>query len=282
MHLLDKINFVKMTGAGNDFIVIDNRTEDLSLDWSNLAPKICHRRKGVGADGLIVLERSSDVSFTMNYFNADGSYGGMCGNGGRCAALYIMQEQKIREVSFHALDYIYSANLINNELLRLRMKDPTDVRLSLSIGLGPEKIALNYIDTGSPHVVVFLDELPQKLRQAIQTQGINEIGRQIRYHPFFSPKGTNVNFVEKLDNNTISMRTYERGVEEETLACGTGSIACALISALKWKFPSPVQVKTKGGDILQVIFNRAGESIHEIILEGPAKVVFYGQYTMSD
>jgi diaminopimelate epimerase len=274
------IDFVKMSGAGNDFILIDNRGNRYTIDWNELAPIISDRRYGVGADGLLIVEDSVKTDFRMKYYNSDGSFGGMCGNGGRCIALYIMNDHKKSEIKFEALDYIYSAKQIDNNVI-LRMKSPKDITSNI-INISDEIIPLLSIDTGAPHVVIFQKDLSPKLRKIIQVQGIKNIGSQIRQHHAFQPSGTNVNFVDILDANRISMRTYERGVEDETLACGTGAIASAIASSINNNFASPVEVKARSGETLTIRFRREYEEFSEIELIGSAKKIFHGRFSFQD
>ncbi len=268
-----------MTGAGNDFILIDNRTRKLQLDWPALAPTLCDRRYGIGADGLLIIEPSDKADFRMLYFNADGSYGGMCGNGGRCAALFMSAALHRPEVRFEALDHIYEARPSGTEII-LSMKDPADIRLHQSLSLNSTTIEYHFVNTGSPHAVVYLDALPQPLRQALDERGVTELGRPIRHHPDLQPEGANVDFIAVGADGTVSMRTYERGVEEETLACGTGAVACSIITALLQHLPSPVRIRTKSNEILKVHFRHADGEVTGVSLQGSAHLVFEGTYTL--
>jgi diaminopimelate epimerase len=266
-----------MTGAGNDFVVIDNKDGRYTFEWSSVAPFLCNRRYGVGADGLIIIEKSFKANFRMNYYNADGSYGGMCGNGGRCSALFVMGQLNRREVSFEALDYIYNAAMPpGNDRLQLRMKDPHSIALNININIFNEMIVTHFVNTGSPHVILFMDELPKNIFNKISTEGIAAVGKEIRNHKDFLPDGTNVNFATVMENNTIAMRTYERGVEDETLACGTGSVATAIITSLVKGYTAPITIKTRSNENVLVTFDKEGEGIKNVVLEGPAKIVFKG------
>lgn len=274
---MQTIEFVKMTGAGNDFVLIDNRHGRYSYDWSSLSPVVCNRRYGVGADGLLVIEPSIKALFKMNYYNADGSFGGMCGNGGRCSAFYIMEQMKYREVDFEALDYVYHASkATGDERLQLWMKDPHGIQLHKEINIFNEMLITHSINTGSPHVILFMDELPLAVQGKILNDGIHELGKSIRNHVSFSPDGTNVNFVTLSGQNVIEMRTYERGVEDETLACGTGSIAAAAITSIVKGYNNPMTVRTRSNELLRVSFDKEGERLTNVILEGSAKKVFSG------
>lgn len=276
-NLVSIIRFTKMTGAGNDFVVVDNLDEAYAHDWNSMAPKLCDRRYGVGADGLIVLEKSDIADVRMMYFNADGSYGGMCGNGGRCVASYMMEMRGTRDISIEALDYVYKATG-EPERISLAMKDPKDFRKKVHLKLALGSIYASYLNTGSPHAVTFVEWLPENFKEHITHHGIKVLGREIRHDPAFFPEGTNVSFVSIIDEQTISVRTYERGVEDETLACGTGAVACAIISSLLYGVNAPVTVIPKSGSALKVSFKSNDNDPTGVILEGPVKKVFAGEY----
>lgn len=273
-HTLD---FTKMTGAGNDFVLIDNRKQKLAIDWPSFAPAACNRRYGIGADGLIVLELSNRAKFTMRYFNADGSEGGMCGNGGRCAAHFMMHSEELKDVQFEALNYIYSARQIGDHV-QLKMKDPSALNSNLLIDVLGETARLHCMDTGAPHAILFRDELPETARRMLEASGMSDLGRMIRYHPSFRPGGTNVDLVDVNSDGSISMRTYERGVEDETLACGTGAVACSAISALMKGINPPISVRTRSDEILKVNFTVRADRVSDVMLEGSAKSVYRGQF----
>jgi diaminopimelate epimerase len=270
-----EINFVKMTGAGNDFVLIDNRSNSWSVDWPAFAPLVCHRRYGIGADGLLILEASKSVDFAMKYYNADGSYGGMCGNGGRCISRFYMENMHKKETAFEALDYVYTARL-EGETVSLKMKNPSRIKLNELLTIKDQSFRTHFIDTGSPHVVIYVKDLPTRLDEEIKRIGIVNLGRGVRNHFRYAPDGTNVNFLEIENANTIRMRTYERGVENETLACGTGSVASAIISALVMDMPSPIRVHVRSGEKLVVSFDRNGSDISNVQLSGSASFVFKG------
>jgi diaminopimelate epimerase len=271
------IAFRKMTGAGNDFVLVDNREARLNADWPRLTRFLCHRRHGIGADGLLVIEPGSGATFEMLYFNADGSSGGMCGNGGRCAALYEMSSQGKQQVTFEALGHTYSAENASAGEVKLHMKDPHGILEHVQIDVGGESLVVHFVDTGSPHAVLFVAEMNSHLRETLSSAGVTDIGRAIRYHSVFAPLGTNVDFV-RVGNELsgISLRTYERGVEGETLACGTGSIASAIMASLRYGLAPPVRVTTRGGDVLTVTFEQTGRSFSNVALQGPAREIFSG------
>lgn len=252
-----KFHFFKYQATGNDFILIDNRSGDLSFSKEQIG-KLCDRRFGVGADGLILIENDPSANFGVNYYNSDGSQS-LCGNGSR-AAVHFASYLGITNgtASFGAYDGLHNAELLPSGVVRLKMNDVLKV----------DRIEEDYlIDTGSPHYIRFVT--------GIQDFPVVEQGRKIRYSERFQAQGVNVNFVELLESNTIFVRTYERGVEDETLSCGTGVTAGALAASFSG-FQSPVHVRTRGGE-LHVEFKTGQSGIfHDIFLTGPAKMVFEG------
>ncbi|MFN0158868.1 MAG: diaminopimelate epimerase [Bacteroidota bacterium] len=265
---MHRIEFTKVSGAGNDFVLIDDRLDSLPTNKPLLAQTLCSRVFGIGADGLLVLQKSNHVDFKMSYYNADGSFGGMCGNGGRCIARYAyLKGVAGPRMTFEALDFNYMAE-INGENVRLWMKQPKNFKENIQIKTELGVFAAYFIDNGSPHVIIFVED--------VSTINVHDIGRAIRENNLFSPAGTNVNFVQVIGPNSISIRTYERGVEDETLACGTGSVAAALVSVLSGRVKHPVQVGVRSGEKLQVNFELRGESAHNVSLEGSAHMLFQG------
>ncbi len=262
------IRFTKASGAGNDFVLVNNISGEIRTDYPRLARAACDRHFGVGGDGLLVLERSARADFAMLYYNADGSYGGMCGNGGRCIARFAFVEGIAgARQRFDALDHVYEAEIGINSV-RLHMKDPVNFKRGLSFtGPGGGKQG-SFIDTGSPHVVIFEID-PGNV-------DVTKSGRAIRNDPMFLPGGTNVNFARVKGGSTIEIRTYERGVESETLACGTGSVASALVSSVIHNLDSPVTVCVRSGESLQVHFKKTAATWTEVFLEGSAHMLFSG------
>jgi diaminopimelate epimerase len=262
------LRFTKMNGAGNDFVMIDNRLGDLQLA-SDQITKICDRHRGVGADGVLVLERAANgADFRMRYYNADGGEAEMCGNGARCFARYADRVAGPREkLSFETPAGVIGAAL-QGELVRLEMGDPKDLRLGITVPLPNKQVATHFVNSGVPHVIVPVDDL-----ESVDVRGL---GSAIRRHEMFAPKGANVNFLKERGPRQISIRTYERGVEDETLACGTGVVASALIFAAVKKADGPIAVLVRGGNELQVGFDRAGDQFQNVTLTGPADFVFEG------
>lgn len=258
-----KIEFYKYEGAGNDFIMIDNR--DLGfVPEAKIINRLCDRHFGIGADGLILLENDTEVDFSMRYFNADGNEGSMCGNGGRCIAWFAKNSGIDKsEFVFNAIDGLHSAAIIQeamvDSIIKLKMIDVDDV-LKMD--------GNHFVDTGSPHLLIDVND--------VEDIDVFNEGRKIRNGPSFNEDGVNVNFVQ-IKNNLIKIRTYERGVENETLACGTGSVAAALVSMFVDKtLESPINIKARGGD-LKVYAKRTKNGFSDIWLEGPAKSVFKGE-----
>jgi diaminopimelate epimerase len=269
-----KIAFTKMSGAGNDFIVIDNRLKRIK-NGSKAAKVLCDRRWGVGADGLLLIEKSRTASYRMMYYNADGSYGGMCGNGGRCIAFYAVSHKLApKKHSFEALGHNYSVDVRKSEVV-LTMQNPRGLQLNSDLAVESQVITVNSVDTGSPHVVIPVGNL-KELGNSLEELDVLKLGRSIRYHDDFKETGTNVNFIQKKKDNSIEIRTYERGVEGETLACGTGSVASALVGSRIWNMRSPITVIPKSGYVLRVEFDEIGDRLSNIRLAGPARVVFTG------
>ena len=265
------MKFSKMEGTGNDFVVIDNRSGTIK-DRKSLARRICLRKKGVGADGLLLLEKSDKADFKMRIFNPDGSEPEMCGNGARCIARFAYLEGIVdKECCFETLSGLVSA-YINEERVRIRMKDPRFLNLNLKLSLKDNSYQGYHLDTGVPHFVLFVPEVEKVI--------LEKVGPEIRYHQYFQPEGTNVNFVEA-KGNFLKVRTYERGVEAETLSCGTGVTAAAIVASLVQGFSSPVKVTTKGGH-LRIHFQRKNEdNFTQVFLEGEVRFVYKGEYNES-
>lgn len=259
-----------MTGSGNDFIMFDNRSGNIK-EPAKLAKWVCDRHFGVGADGMILIEKSETTDFKMVYFNSDGSFGGMCGNGGRCVAklAYMLGITK-EKITFEANGKFYKAEILDDEKVKLYLPMPKTKKFNLKLKLGKKLFKAHFIDTGAPHLVLFTDE--NKIKN-IEKINLNNLGRKLRFHPRFE-NGTNVNFVTLLDENSIRMRTYERGVEAETLACGTGSVASAIASAEIKNIKPPIKVKTTSGETLTVGWNTKKAKF--VYLEGSAKVICEG------
>jgi len=268
------LHFTKMNGAGNDFVLVDNRTLSLKLSRETIA-RLCDRHRGVGADGLLAVEPAhKGADFRMRYYNSDGGEADMCGNGARCFARFANRLSGPREsISFETQAGVIVANF-TGDLVRLAMSDPKDLSLNIDLGLKQETLIAHFINTGVPHAVVQVGD--------IETVAVAKLGALIRFHEHFAPMGANANFIKPLDNRTIAIRTYERGVEAETLACGTGVVASAIIFHELTGASSPVGVRVRGGDLLEVGFEKIDGSYKNVILTGPADFVFDGECEWSN
>ena len=268
---MKSVEFYKLTAAGNDFVLIDNRKNIiLEKDFSILAKKLCDRRYCIGGDGLILLENSNKADFRMIYYNSDGSYASMCGNGGRSISMFAYKLGVCgKNMKFETDAGLITAQIKSDTVVKLALYNPKDLVLEEEIEIENQKYKISSLNTGVPHAVVYVDDL--------EKVDVLKYGNIIRFHKHYQPEGTNVNFV-KLDkeNNTLFVRTYERGVEGETLACGTGVTASSIISVILNKVKSPVHVITKGKDNLYVSCSIDNNKISNVFLEGPAIVAFTG------
>ncbi len=261
------IPFVKMSGTGNDFIIIDHRTPCIASEaMGEFAARVCRRKFSAGADGLILIEDSDQADFKWVFFNADGSVAEMCGNGARCAARFAyMHGIAPARMRFETLAGIIAAQVTDIQVA-VKMTDPVDLQLNREIVVDDLSLTLHSVDTGVPHAVVFVDD--------IAGMDVCAMGSLIRHHEAFMPAGTNVNFVQE-QGRALKVRTYERGVEDETLACGTGATACALVASLLDIVASPVDIITSGGDRLEISFDmKNGQSAENVFLKGSAHVVY--------
>ena len=264
------LKFWKMNGAGNDFVMLDNRSLSLQLDTATIA-KLCDRHRGVGSDGLLLVEPATDGGdVKMRYHNADGGEAEMCGNGARCFARYVnlLNDGKLPHLKFETLAGMISADYFGDQV-RINMSTPHSLKLNQDLPVAGSQLQVHSVNTGVPHAVVFVEDL--------EGTDVHGWGAGLRYHEAFKPKGTNANFVKVTGPGSISIRTYERGVEGETLACGTGMVACALIAHELHGFTSPVQVLVRGGDTLQIGFEKDGDTYKNVTLHGPADFVFEGE-----
>lgn len=259
-----KIEFFKYQGTGNDFVIIDNRDRKFDRNNYDLVSFLCHRRMGIGADGLMLLEKhdSPDIDFTMRYFNSDGKEASMCGNGGRCIAAFAVHQKAVKnpnEFYFEAVDGLHIAKY-NNGIVSLKMSDVNQIEIG-------DKFF--FLDTGSPH---YVSHAPQ-----IDNINLVKTGREIRNSDQFKPDGTNVNFVEEISDNHIKVRTYERGVEDETYSCGTGVVASAISTYVKNNKSSSFHIDVKGGKLEVNFEGNKKDGFKNIWLIGSATFVFKGQ-----
>jgi len=256
-----KFAFFKYQGTGNDFIIIDDRNRSFPIDHS-LIIQLCDRKFGIGSDGLILLQKSEKDDFHMEFFNPDASQS-FCGNGSRCACAFAYRIGIVdKEMRFTAIDGLHNGFILSEELVEVSMKNVEDLRFN------NEDLILN---TGSPHFIRFIDDLSK--------EDIIARGKEIRYSDEFAKEGINVNLVEVISPTLLNCATYERGVENETLSCGTGVTAVALAANAAKNMSSPVNVKTKGGQ-LSVRFTKGNEGYSDVFLKGPVKLVFKGEITL--
>lgn len=264
------VDFTKMNGAGNDFILLDNRAGEIALTEEQVV-RLCHRQRGIGADGLLLLVpcQSGKADWAWSFFNSDGSRAEMCGNGARCFARYVRHLTGTSQpISFETGAGIIRAEF-DGDRVSVTLTSPRDLILNQKIPLSHGTECVHFINTGVPHAVVFVPEADKV--------PVASVGAAIRWHPHFAPKGANANFVQVLAPGHIRVRTYERGVEGETLACGTGVTASALVSSRVHGFRSPIEVQVQGGDRLEVMFEDKGEDFQNVQLKGPAEFVYRGR-----
>jgi diaminopimelate epimerase len=266
------IPFCKMSGAGNDFIIIDHRTPMIPKDrMAEFARLVCRRKFSVGADGLFLIEPSNRADFKWRFFNADGSEAEMCGNGARCVARFAyMHGIAAARMRFETLAGIIDATVADNRAT-VTMTAPHSFRYDRQIEVAGQSMTVHAVDTGVPHIVLFVADI-----DAVDVVGL---GRALRHHPLFAPAGTNVNFIGRTDHG-FRIRTYERGVEDETMACGTGVVAGSLIAVAKGLAQSPVEMVTSGGIALTVhVSGGQGAEASRVLLKGPAHLIYRGELT---
>ncbi len=264
---MNPIPFTKMSGTGNDFIIIDNRARVVADDGlTDFIRKVCRRKMSVGADGLILIESSDQADFRWRFFNSDGSLAEMCGNGARCAARFAF----LNGIAGESLSFETEAGIITGQVsdggAKVKIPDPSDLRLDYRIALKSGPLTVSSVNTGVPHVVVMTD--------SVEEVDVLGLGREIRNHDAFAPAGTNVNFICSQRPGQLDIRTYERGVEDETLACGTGAIASALVAACKLNWPSPISLKTRSKERLTIHFNENSQVFTDVYLEGDARLIY--------
>jgi diaminopimelate epimerase len=267
---MKKLKITKMNGSGNDFIIIDNRSDLLKgVSLPELVRTLCRRREAVGADGLILIENSIVADFRWHFFNSDGSEAELCGNGGRCVARFAFLNGIAKEkLAFETMAGVIQAE-VTGQRVKLQLPSPTDLKLNQEISVDGRNYLMGSITIGVPHAVLLIED--------IDHAPVIDLGRKIRFHQAFQPGGANVNFVYIIDGSHLNIRTYERGVEDETLACGTGAVASALITAALQHVTSPVEVKTRGNEILSIYFQKNNDlSFSHVYLEGDTCLVFEG------
>jgi diaminopimelate epimerase len=274
------VRFKKMNGAGNDFVVIDNRERPIRPSEKTIR-ELCDRKRGIGADGVILIEAEPQADFRMRYFNSDGGEAEMCGNGARCAALFASdiglgtRDGETVQLRFFARPGPMTA-VVHGDRAAIAMTDATRLEslISLPCAGGPEVV--HFINTGVPHAVSV-----EKDWESLSDEQVLKRGREIRFHQRFSPGGANANFVRVREGGLVAIRTYERGVEAETLACGTGAVAAAVVLFHLGLVESPVRVITRGDELLRVSFTSTVTGATDVVLEGPAAFNFDGAIDLS-
>ncbi|MBW4362327.1 diaminopimelate epimerase [Flavobacterium taihuense] len=255
-----QLEFYKYQGAGNDFVMIDNRSGFFPKENTQLIEHLCDRRFGIGGDGLILLENDTETDFKMVYYNSDGNQSSMCGNGGRCLVAFAKDLEVIEDkTTFIATDGLHHASFEDNGLVSLQMIDVPTIDI---------KKDHSFLNTGSPHHVQMVEDL--------EHYNIKEEGAAIRYGELYGAAGSNINFVKKIDDTTFRLRTYERGVEDETLACGTGATAVAIaMNATGQTDATAININVEGGKLV-VSFDKTPNGFTNVFLKGPAEFVFKG------
>ena len=285
---MEKIIFTKMSGAGNDFIFIDERENTKITFSTNLIKILCNSKTGVGADGLILIKDKNGFDFEMQYFNADGTTNTLGGNGARCAIKFANDTNRLSSVNARFLSngITYNGLVIEDELIRFDFNPPEKIKTNFKVKASNQLITANYADTGSPHVVIKINDvledphIPFSNYDQLMEFPVFDIGKEIRNLPEFAPGGTNVNFI-KIVSDSVLIRTFERGVENETLACGTGSVASALVVNLTSNIEPPIKLITKSGEHLTVDFEKNNNIFKNISLTGSAKTIFIGEYYLN-
>lgn len=259
-----QVEFYKYQGTGNDFVMIDNRNETFPKNNTKIIAHLCDRRFGIGGDGLILLENDPETDFKMVYYNSDGNQSTMCGNGGRCLVAFAKKMEVIdTAATFNAIDGLHHASISPEGIVSLQMIDVHEVKNTEEY---------SFLNTGSPHHVQIVDDL--------KNYNVKNNGAALRYGPLYGQEGSNINFVSKIDNTTFSLRTYERGVEDETLACGTGATAVAIaMNATAQTNATAMTINVEGGT-LSVSFDKEGDTYTNVFLIGPAEFVFSGTVTI--
>ena len=266
---MKEIPFVKLAGCGNDFVLVDLRKKKLPASPASLASSWCDRKRGIGADGLLLVLPSRVGTARMRIFNSGGSEAAMCGNGLRCVAWYLhTRNGRAHEMTVETAAGVMRAEVVGPERIRIFMTPPRDLHLGLHLSHRGKQYELQAVNTGVPHAVLVVGHLKRF--------DLASLGPVIRHHRLFRPQGTNVNLLKIYTSHRISVRTYERGVETETLACGTGAVACVVIGSALGHLEPPVEVSTLGGERLIVGFDSKNKPWGKLFLEGPVQTLFTG------
>lgn len=278
-----EIEFFKYSGAGNDFVIIDNENDSIGLNNEQIR-LLCNRRFGIGADGVIIINKAESNDFSMEFYNSDGNKGSLCGNGARCILMYFAKKyNKIEEfISFEFAKNIYSGKVLETDEVEFYLNQPEMVKFHFKVKAGNQMINAAYVDNGSPHLVILIKDILENEKnlnsfyKKIEEVPVYNLGKEIRNLKEFSPNGVNVNFIN-IREEFIEIRTFERGVEDETFACGTGSVAAAIIANRVYGIETPIKLKTKSGRHLSVNFEFTGFSYDNLLLKGPAEFIFEGK-----
>ncbi len=269
-----------MVAAGNDFILIDKVFNPEFIPSNKLIQQFCDRRFGIGADGVLIFDKSKIYDFSMDYFNADGTTGALCGNGARCVLKYAAINKKVKtdNILFEFHGEKYSGLILNDGLVTFNLNKPKEIKLDMRMVIDGKDFVVNYVDVGTPHVVIVVNEIKDLFDFDLNIENIpvEILGKKIRYAKQYFINGTNVNFID-INQKYITIRTYERGVESETLACGTGSVSAAIIANLKYNVKLPVDLLTRSGEILTVDFLYENKKVKNMSLTGGVKIVYTGE-----
>jgi len=265
----EHLSFVKYSGAGNDFILVNDLDGTFPISDVKGIKKLCHRQMGIGADGIILLQSSQQADYRMRILNADGTEAEMCGNGIRCLAKFIQRLGCAKDqITIETQERLIQVKF-NDGNVCAEMGSPVDIQWSINTPIDSQIHVLHLLNTGVPHAVLFVEH--------IESVDVASMGKKIRHHPLFHPKGVNANFAAVNEKGEVHNRTFERGVEAETLACGTGATAVAIAASKVYSLKSPVKVHTQSGDILTISFQRTGEEFKDVRMEGSAQYIFQGQ-----
>ena len=268
--MTDLIPFWKMHGAGNDFILVDDRDRRFPDDNHNYVHQIATPKFGIGSEGVILIQPSKSADFRMRFYNPDGNEVEMCGNGARCVARLAHEIGAApASMTFDTVAGTIDADVLEDDRVRLTMTEPKDWSLHRTLNLAGEEKIIHFVNSGVPHVVIEVEDL--------ESVDILKLGSAIRYHADFQPDGTNVNFIQRTGPDALAVRTYERGVENETLACGTGIVACGLVAGTLGRVQHPVRITSASGDVLAVDYEPTQNGARDVTLTGPAMHVFQGQ-----
>lgn len=284
---MKRFSYTKINGAGNDFVLIDRKINpEIDLSAEEIS-QICDRNSGIGADGVLIIDDSDQADFEMQYFNADGSNGSLCGNGARCAIKYAAISKRVsgKQTNFINNSRAYKGELLDDSTIKFFLLSPDKIKLKFKVKAHGQLITAHYAETGSPHIVIYIEDIlsnPRNINSAyskIEELPVRAIGAEIRNLPEFSPDGVNVNFLQKKDDKLL-IRSYEKGVENETLACGTGAVASAIVDFLINKKIPPIKLITKSNAELIVNFETEKNTFTNVSLTGPVEIEFEGNYSI--